>query len=113
MEDQKISFETAKLAKEKGIDLPHTHYYVYPFRSFKATGELKQNLTNDDYNHNLLQVVRTRKMAPHIAPAYTQSLLQKYLIEEHEIIVFASHETIDDAESAWTWTIKIYVPEGV
>src|SRR6478736_2884793 len=85
MEEQKISFETAKLAKEKGIDLPHTHYYVYPFRSFKATGDLKINATNDDYNHNLLQVVNTRKMQPHMAPAYNQPFLQKWLREEHKI----------------------------
>jgi len=85
MKEQHISYETAKLCKELGIDLPHTHYYVYPFRSFKATGELNKNAVPDSYNANMLQIVKTRKMQPQIAPAYTQSLLQKWLRETHQI----------------------------
>jgi len=85
MKEQHISYETAKLCKELGVDLPHTHHYVYPFRSFKATGELNKNAVPDSYNANMLQIVKTRKMQPQIAPAYTQSLLQKWLRETYQI----------------------------
>jgi len=93
MKEQHISYETAKLCKELGIDLPHTHYYIYPFRpAFKADGELKKNAVPDDYHDTMLQVVRTRKNQPQIAPAYTQSLLKKWLRETHNIGVESYHD---------------------
>lgn len=89
---QHISFETAKLAKEKGLDLPHTHYYVYPFMNFKADGKLNKNLMPEDYNNNMFQVVNGRKGQPHIAPAYTQSQLKTYLRDIHNIGVESYHD---------------------
>nr|DAI89657.1 MAG TPA: hypothetical protein [Caudoviricetes sp.] len=112
MKEQHISYETAKLCKELGIDLPHTHYYVYPFRNFKADGELKKNLVPDDYHDTMLQVVSTRKNQPQIAPAYTQSLLQKYLRDVHNIRVLIDFETIDDSETAYVWNVVYDIPEG-
>lgn len=85
--EEYIKYETAKICKDKGIDLPHTHYYIYPFRSFKADGELKKNAVPDDHNDNIRQVVKSRKMQPQIAPAYTQAQLQKYFRDEYEIYV--------------------------
>lgn len=75
-----ISFETAKLAKEKGLDLPHTHFYVLAFKSFKEDKVVKKNSLPDD-SENFYQVVKNRKNQPHIAPAYSQSQLQKWLRE--------------------------------
>jgi len=110
--EQYISFETAKLAKEKSLDLPHTHYYVYPFMNFKADGQLNKNLMPEDYNDNMFQIVKNRKGQPHIAPAYTQAFLQQYLREIHNIRLLIDFETIDDSETAYVWNIVYDIPEG-
>lgn len=73
MEDQLISFETAKLAKEKGFNEPCLECYV-------SKGTL--------YNNNRENVCFTNKILltdNYSAP--TQSLLQKWLREVHDIIV--------------------------
>jgi hypothetical protein len=76
MKDELISFETAKLAKEKGFKLQSNPFgYVTKF-----------------YNHNtgaLLSYGRTGRTD--LSKAYyapTQSLLQKWLREEYNIFVF-------------------------
>ena len=73
MEDTLITFETAKLAKEKGFDIKTTHYYL---------GDEEYHILNisKDYgieglNWNLRS---TRTSAP------TQSLLQKWLREKYD-----------------------------
>ena len=67
MNEQLISFQTAKLAKEKGFNTWNDSYTVdgkiIPLRS---------------------QAIRTEKC---IYPAPTQSLLQKWLREEHNLII--------------------------
>jgi hypothetical protein len=82
MKEQLISFETAKLAKEKGFDEPCREYYnkdeeVESFRYFAGDGSgWDKNSTivaNDNY-----------KDFPILA-APTQSFLQKWLREEHNI----------------------------
>ena len=73
MTDQLISFETAKLAKEKGLNLN------FPTAVYIEEGDLwiSQNLLNERI---------TGKPFPKILfTAPTQSLLQKWLREEHKI----------------------------
>lgn len=82
-----INFETAKLAKEKGIELLHTHFYVLEFSTFKANKTPQRNSLPNDNSENFLQIVKNRKGQPHIAPAYTQSVLQKHIREEKGISV--------------------------
>jgi hypothetical protein len=65
MKEQLISFETAKLAKEKGFDNDSANYYVTSGRLNVVNGE-------DMFD------------------APTQSLLQKWLREKHDINVVAS-----------------------
>ena len=85
MKKELISFKTAKLAKEVGFDEKCSHYYVLDFQSFKADGVLhKTGLPNDWDNSNILQFVK-RTNQPHLAPAPTQSLLQRWLREKHNI----------------------------
>lgn len=107
MKEQQISYETAKLCKELGIDLSHTHYYIYPFRKFKADGELKKNLVPDDYHDTMLQIVSARKNQPQIAPAYTQSLLQRYLREKHNIDVDVSRDQEIHYKDEIRWIVKV------
>lgn len=62
MEEQLITFETAKLAKEKGFDVETNHRYL--------KGEIvKNDFTNKTFGYPLNEI--------HEAP--TQSLLQKWL----------------------------------
>ena len=68
MNEQLISFETAKLAKEKGFFNGGIFYF------FKNNGEL----TYKD---------RSDKFVSYDISAPTQSLLQKWLREKHKIIV--------------------------
>jgi len=106
MKEQHISYETAKLCKELGIDLPHTHYYIYPFRpAFKADGQLKKNAVPDDYHDTMLQVVRTRKNQPQIAPAYTKAFLQQYLRELPTPII------ITPTTDFVVWEVEILHPD--
>ena len=78
MEDTRVTFETAKLAKKKGFDIKTTHYYL---------GDEKNHILNiskeysiEGLNWNLRS---TRISAP------TQSLLAKWLREEHNIHLIA------------------------
>ena len=66
MEEQLISFETAKLAKEKGFDWLVDTYYLGSVRY--------DTIEPKSYNKNKIKV-----------SAPTQSLLQKWLREEHSL----------------------------
>jgi hypothetical protein len=65
MEEQLISYDTAKLAKEKGLERSGIAYY-------SPNGILWQN----------------GRKHPNQYQAITQSLLQKYLREKHKLRVF-------------------------
>ncbi len=79
MKDQLISFETAKLAKEKGfkfknINLSYSDWYP----CFNVTGEIEAMSSNIIKNNE-------DSIAPVLYFAPTQSLLQKWLREKHNI----------------------------
>ena len=82
MEDTRITFETAKLAKEKGfVQNPYKIPYSYRYEFTDNTGcVLSYSLFNPSSN---------------ICTAPTQSLLAKWLREEHNIIVLVDYEGID------------------
>jgi hypothetical protein len=84
MEDQLISFETAKLAKEKGYDFENTWEYID--KMFR-------------YKHDMTRFL------------ITQSLLQKWLREKHNIIItpktdFIAWECVVDHPD---WTEELLV----
>lgn len=72
MEEQLITFETAKLAKDKGFD-----WIISDDKFYDYSGEL--DFTFQGYDEGVTENGRT--------PAPTQSLLQKWLREEHEIYI--------------------------
>lgn len=79
MEEQLISFETAKMAKEKGFNARCYAYYEVdkePWLHYSVNSPV-------DYNH----VKDTR----HLFSAPTQSLLQKWLREEHGLNINIEH----------------------
>lgn len=77
MKEQLISFETAKLAKEKG-------FWIASYKCYNKTGFL-----NDTCNDEAVSFKYDYRTLPsndkYLAP--TQSLLQAWLREEHNIIV--------------------------
>ena len=114
MEDQLISFETAKLAKEKGFDiLTHSYYFEdseFKEHSLKGTNgyygdEYEFNLS--EFNENWNDKWLTKKTGDRCFgcskqkgyletfSAPTQSLLQKWLREIHKIIVLVDWEGTD------------------
>lgn len=113
MEENLINLETAKLAKEKGFDIPCSNGY---YESLALTvdcgrGDVidfpyipPRTLTQPAYGFKAENVF--------IAQAPTQSLLQKWLRDVHKINLYISYEVIDDSEVAYVWNIIIDIPEG-
>jgi len=87
MKEQLISFETDKLAKEKGFNISCWNYYgTYPNESntLNESG-IKLDVNNSYWGYN----------------APTQSLLQKWLREEHNIRVFCIPSVVDSVDKYW------------
>ena len=95
MKDELIKFETAKLAKEKCFDVPCNHY-IYTSKALKIVNKNREGLTGDKNtfkeNHTFSQKDRLHKgrmvsRNSHLTTISTptQSLLQKWLREEHDI----------------------------
>lgn len=70
MKDQLISLETAKLAKEKGFDIEVNNHY--------------SDFNQIDIEH-LMDDCKNSELEPFEYSAPTQSLLQKWLREEHNL----------------------------
>ena len=82
MEDTRINFETAKLAKEKGFPQEPNRRKV-PYYNYK--GEFKGDVT--DFLRKYLREEDTSDVESVSAP--TQSLLAKWLREKHNIHLIA------------------------
>ena len=82
MEDTRITFETAKLAKEKGFYQEPNRRKV-PYYNYK--GEFNGDVT--DFLRKYLREEDTSEVESVSAP--TQSLLAKWLREEHNIHLIA------------------------
>ena len=78
MEEQLISFETAKLAKEKGFDYYSESLYCSVY------------LDNYELYNDMCVPLQHEKLEQYKAP--TQSLLQKWLREVHNIIVYVKKD---------------------
>lgn len=79
MKDQLISFETAKLAKEKGFNIPIQH----------TVNGLNQLYDIDNNEITLVtNVIDNWNKFDTVCSAPTQSLLQKWLREVHNISLF-------------------------
>ena len=109
MKDRLISFETAKLAKEKGFDVPiQTAYRSIRGGSFHIIGERYNNgqaidyITKlSNYNDNLDEDADETWSRP------TQSLLQQWLREEHNIkLAIIFRENASSGIESWDWLIK-------
>jgi len=86
MEETLVSFETAKLAKKKGFNKPSSHLYTIGFNSIRED-KIVRAFANYEDNSKLFQFITLSKSQPHLALAPTQSLLQKWLREVHNIVI--------------------------
>ena len=89
MQEQLVSFKVAKLAKEKGFDIPVLNCY-------NENGELGDVESLCFVNYNQFKDVDGSNTNMYSAP--TKSLLQKWLREKHNILV----------EPCWEGTHEIY-----
>jgi hypothetical protein len=95
-----VSFEIAKLLKEKGFDEPCSHYYILDFKNFIADGVLyKCGLPDGEEHTNTFQFVR-RKNQPHIANAPTIAEVVMWLYEKHGIWIYVKQGY------KWEWYIE-------
>ena len=77
MEEQRISVETAKIAKEKGFDWETNYYY-------DTAGDLCSEIRKVNWNQSKEKIYSNPN----------QSLLQKWLREKHGLILWVEfHET--------------------
>ena len=89
MEDTRVTFETAKLAKEKGF-FQETNRLEIPYYNYK--GEFKGDVSD----WRIRKYIRGEDTSDiEFVSAPTQSLLAKWLREEHNIIVLVDYEGID------------------
>lgn len=87
MEEQLITFETAKLAKEKGFnEMCHNAYHIYRENLHKSgLGLVKLDLEFEPYMGGQSSIIKEFYQSKHYTLAPTQSLLQKWLREKHSI----------------------------
>lgn len=90
MKEELISFETAKLAKEKGFDIPcDARWWIEPCSEWKTSDMGAIPCNNSDGN----SISRP-----------TQSLLQKWLREVHNVYVDSYHDLTSDGKSVQYYT---------
>ena len=97
MKEQLILFKTAKLAKKKGYNLE-----IFSLRNnyYNSKGELNGDVT--DYLRAKFNKDNVDNLRPIIAP--TQSLLQKWLREEHKTNLYI---TPSNKEGVLKWDCQI------
>ena len=83
MEDTGITFETAKLAKEKGFDIPTIQYYTIKGYCTESEGYMTERYAESNWNNGMGSYpTRTEEVS---CSAPTQSLLSKWLREKYDI----------------------------
>lgn len=95
MQEELVSFQVAKLAKEKGFDIVCSYLY-----------ENEEDIIYATHKNSGLNKHFDWYSAP------TQTLLQRWLREVHNIRVLIDFETIDDSTTAYTYKIVRDIPEG-
>lgn len=100
MKEQLISFETAKLAKEKGFDVETYKGYLsetiveyfdtYPSNYIRLSEKYSNSALKNDW----------------LCTAPTQSLLAKWLREEHHLIVIVAYQYEYDSTPYSYWIYK-------
>ena len=97
MKEELITFETAKLAKDKGFNIWCNQRYNYGLRDSSLIGKLE---------HSPYPPPKGIKIDSNQIFAPTQSLLQKWLREKYDL-----HITIDKEFTDGDYFIRILIPD--
>lgn len=116
MQDTLITYETAKLAKEKGFNLETLHYYyknelVEPYLENGSSTDVEFRVDLEDlYDYHNKPYLKERCSAP------TQSLLQKWLREKHKLSVCVDFREVEgpkiDGINSVYYDVNIYYLMG-
>ena len=93
MQEQLISFKVAKLAKEKGFDLECKDYYEDEMLE-ESANRFVENWNNDKESSKRLTFCKDEPEIHICYSAPTQSLLQKWMREVHNIHVEARKSVV-------------------
>jgi hypothetical protein len=85
MEEQKVNIEVAKLAKEKGFNIPTISYYTPEGYCTESEGYQTERLEESNWNDGQGSYPTSPEEVDCSAP--TQSLLQKWLREVHKSVI--------------------------
>lgn len=113
MEEQLISFETAKLAYKKGYTRETVGISFTSTRRnyYNKEGELNGDCT--DFIKDIIKHGRDKARINHILyPATSQSLLQKWLREKHDIHININTYYFEDLQKYGYEVEDIIHPEG-
>lgn len=111
MKDELVTFITAKLAKEKGFDIPTIEYWYSNLEDKWNYFEMTA-LNSERYNHN--------EDGFKAISSPTQNLLQKWLREKHDIQIEITFDTIsygfktwhlDNLNDSYTYEFEMYTYE--
>lgn len=100
MKEQFITFETAKLAKEKGFDALCNNTY-----NIKGKLSEEWNISPEDLNEKDFYCTRAN-IDINYTLAPTQALLQKWLREEKDIHVWVTPESVIKVNESYLYHIK-------
>ena len=97
IEEQFVSFETARLLKEAGFDAPCRGVYVTDRTGYYEFREYDNKQTKDDLLWNIEDGFQYEYLAP------TQALAARWLREVHHLNVYACFDYVcfDDGERKW------------
>jgi hypothetical protein len=98
MQEQLITLETAKLAKKKGFGLP---FDKSKYQLYYSTNDVDMIILYSSKSERVLS-------KPHVIKTCTQSILQKWLREVHNIEVYARSSV--DLYNKKYWTT--FLPNG-
>jgi hypothetical protein len=89
MKDQLVTFETSKLAKEKGFEGSCNYWTCIGFSSIKENKKIRPFYCYDDLGNECGSntVNKIGKSQPHIALVPTQSVLRDWLEEKYDIYI--------------------------
>lgn len=103
MTDTIISLEVAKLAKEKGFSVGSPNYYNLVHGDLRTSGVGKSGFAPEARPSNSNNTFA-------IAEAPTQSLLQRWLREQHYVFITVHYEIIGSDE--WVFSYRFdYLPK--
>ena len=94
MKEELVVFETAKLAKDKGFNIPVVSYYNPKYPDYPTTGteyqsdrDVEFDWNNNSEHSKALEAPYPNNFIKGQCSAPTQSLLQNWLREFHKIYV--------------------------